>query len=138
MCNRVFMIHECVSRLTQLSIMIIYNIAWLILIQLIRVKIVMWQSDIVNTKLSVLPVCDKPYHTNKRKVQKRKLKCVHYADEIDKIDIPSCPHPGICVDKKVRNIICNTCVRLLLVLLPLTTVKTIIWRRSISLPTICL
>jgi len=30
-----------------------------------------WQSDIVYTKESVLPVCDKPYHTNKRKVQKR-------------------------------------------------------------------
>ena len=27
-------------------------------------------SDIVNTKGSVLPVCDKPYHTNKRKVRK--------------------------------------------------------------------
>ena len=23
------------------------------------------QSDLVNTKESVLPVCDKPYHTNK-------------------------------------------------------------------------
>jgi len=28
------------------------------------------QSDQVNTKESILPVCDKPYHTNKRKVQK--------------------------------------------------------------------
>jgi len=27
--------------------------------------IVRWQSDLVNTKESVLPVCDQPYHTNK-------------------------------------------------------------------------
>jgi len=30
--------------------------------------IVGWQSDIVNTKESVLPFCDKPYHMNTRKV----------------------------------------------------------------------
>ena len=29
------------------------------------------QSDLVHTKESILPVCDKPYHTNKRKLQKR-------------------------------------------------------------------
>jgi len=29
-----------------------------------------WQSDLVNTKESVFPVCDKPYHTKKRNVQK--------------------------------------------------------------------
>ena len=34
--------------------------------------IVRWQSDLVNTKESILPVCDKPYHTNKRIVQKGK------------------------------------------------------------------
>ena len=33
--------------------------------------IVRRQSDLVNTKLSVIPLSDKPYHTNKRKVQKR-------------------------------------------------------------------
>ena len=27
--------------------------------------IVGWQSDLVNTKENILPVCDKPYHTNK-------------------------------------------------------------------------
>jgi len=32
--------------------------------------IVRWQSDLVNTKESVLPVRNKPYYTNKRKVQK--------------------------------------------------------------------
>jgi len=52
---------------SQLSIMIIYNSTRSILIQWIRV---MWQSDLVITKESVLPVCDEPYHTNKRKVQK--------------------------------------------------------------------
>ena len=31
--------------------------------------IVMWQSDLVNTKESVLPDCDKPYHTDKRILQ---------------------------------------------------------------------
>jgi len=35
------------------------------------VMIVRRQSDLVNTKLSVIPLSDKPYHTNKRKVQKR-------------------------------------------------------------------
>jgi len=28
------------------------------------------QSDLENTKEGILPVCDKPYHQNKRKVQK--------------------------------------------------------------------
>ena len=55
----------------QLSIMIIYNSTWSILIQWIRVMIFRWQSDIVKTKESTLSGCDKPYHTNKRKVQKR-------------------------------------------------------------------
>jgi len=32
---------------------------------------VRWQSDIVNTTESELPVCDKPYHTSKGKLQKR-------------------------------------------------------------------
>ena len=54
----------------QLSIMIIYNITWSTLIQWIRIMIVRWQSDLVNTKKSILPVCDKPYHMNKRTVQK--------------------------------------------------------------------
>ena len=54
----------------QLSIMIIYNSTWSILIHWIRVMIVRWQSDLVNTKESVLPVRNKPYYTNKRKVQK--------------------------------------------------------------------
>jgi len=32
--------------------------------------IVRWHSGLVNTKESLLPVWDKPYHTNKSKVQK--------------------------------------------------------------------
>jgi len=32
--------------------------------------IVGWQSDLVNTKESIIPVCDKPYHTNKIILQK--------------------------------------------------------------------
>ena len=31
---------------------------------------VRWKSDLVNTKESVLPVCDIPYQMNKGKVQK--------------------------------------------------------------------
>jgi len=50
--------------LHQLSIRIIYNSTQSNLIQWIRV------SDLVNTKESVLPVCNKPYHTNKRNIQK--------------------------------------------------------------------
>ena len=51
--------------------MIIYNSTWSILTQWIRVMIVRWQSDLVNTKLeSERPDCDKPYHSNKSKVQK--------------------------------------------------------------------
>jgi len=34
--------------------------------------IVNWQFDPVNTKEIVLPVCDKPYHTNKKKSTERK------------------------------------------------------------------
>ena len=47
-----------------------YNSTWSNLIQWIGVMIVRWQSDSVNTKESVLPVCDKSYHTNKRILQK--------------------------------------------------------------------
>ena len=47
--------------------MIIYNSAWLNLIQWIRVIL---SRDLVNTKESVLPVFNKPYHTNKRILQK--------------------------------------------------------------------
>ena len=32
--------------------------------------IVKWKSDLVNTNESILPVCDEPYYTNKRKAQK--------------------------------------------------------------------
>ena len=32
--------------------------------------IIRWQSDLVTTKQNVLPVCDKPYHTNKEILQK--------------------------------------------------------------------
>jgi len=55
-------------------VLIIYYSTWYIVIQLITVVIVRWQSDLVNTKKkykeSLLPVCDKPYPTNKRNVQK--------------------------------------------------------------------
>ena len=37
------------------------------------VTIVNWQSDLINTKESILSVCDKPYHTNKRNVQKGEI-----------------------------------------------------------------
>ena len=49
----------------QLSIIIIYYSKWSFLIQWIMVMIVRWQSDLVNTNESLLPVCDKPYNTNK-------------------------------------------------------------------------
>jgi len=67
----------------QLSIMIIYNSKWSILIQWFNVMIVSWQCDLVNTTENVFPVCDKPYHTNKWNVQNRKeiavlRKCVAY------------------------------------------------------------
>jgi len=54
----------------QMSIMVIYNSSWSVLIQRIRVMIVRWHSDLLNTKENILPVCDKPYHTNQRRVQK--------------------------------------------------------------------
>jgi len=44
--------------------------SWSFLIQWIRVMIVRCQSYLENTKESALRVCDKPYHTNKSKVQK--------------------------------------------------------------------
>ena len=47
------------------SVMIIFNSSWSILIQ----WIVRWQSDLVNTK-KLLPVCNKPNHINKGKLQK--------------------------------------------------------------------
>ena len=53
----------------QLASMIIYNSKRPILIQWIRVMNGMWQSDLVDTKERVLPVFDKHYHTNKRKVK---------------------------------------------------------------------
>jgi len=34
------------------------------------INIVRRKSDLVNTKESILPVCDKPYHTNNRILQK--------------------------------------------------------------------
>jgi len=36
---------------------------------MIGVLIIRWQSDLVYTKESILPVCDKPYHTNKNTAQ---------------------------------------------------------------------
>jgi len=51
----------------QLLIIIIYNSTWWMLIQWTRFMIVRWQS--VNTKKCILPVCKKPYHTNKSSVQ---------------------------------------------------------------------
>jgi len=41
-----------------------------LLIQWIRVMIVRWQYDLVNKKESILHVCDKPYHKNKKKYRK--------------------------------------------------------------------
>jgi len=57
---------------TQLAITIIYNSTWSYLIQWIIVLIVMWQSDLVNTNESILPVYNKPYQTNKRTVHKER------------------------------------------------------------------
>ena len=51
-------------KVPQLSIMVIYNSTWSILIKWITGYIIKWQSDLANTKESVLPVCDKLYHTN--------------------------------------------------------------------------
>jgi len=49
----------------QLSIRIIYSSIFLFnFIPLDKVYIVKWQSNLVNTKESLLPVCDKPYHKN--------------------------------------------------------------------------
>ena len=42
----------------KLSVMSIYKSTWPILIQWLRVMLVRWQSDLVNTKESVRPVCD--------------------------------------------------------------------------------
>jgi len=43
-----------------------------------KVMVVKWPSDLVNKKNSVLPVCDKHYHTNNRNVQKwEKIEVVH-------------------------------------------------------------
>ena len=50
--------------------MIIYNSTWSILIPIDKDYIVRLQSDLVNTKASILPVCDKPYHTKKGILQK--------------------------------------------------------------------
>ena len=47
-----------------------WSITWPILIQWIMVMIVRWKFHLVYTNESVLPVCDKPYHTNNRNVQK--------------------------------------------------------------------
>jgi len=35
------------------------------LIRSIMIMIVRWQSELVNSNKSILPLCDKPYHTNK-------------------------------------------------------------------------
>jgi len=43
------------------------------------VMIVRCRSDLVNTKENVLPVCDLPFHTSKRKVKKgeKKIEVLH-------------------------------------------------------------
>ena len=56
------------------NLMITYNSIWSILIQWNRIRIDRLQSGLVNTKESVLPVRDKSYHMNKRKVHKGGLK----------------------------------------------------------------
>jgi len=53
---------------SQLSIMIIYNSIWSILIQWIRVMIVRWQSDLLNTKEIAVPDSDQPYHKIKENI----------------------------------------------------------------------
>ena len=62
---------SCMGQRTfpQLSLLIINNSTWSILNQWNTVIIIRWQSDLVNIKESVLPVCDKPYHNNKKKVK---------------------------------------------------------------------
>jgi len=50
-------------------VMIIYNSTWSI-IQRIWLMMVRRQSYLVNSKESVVHICDKPYHTNNRKVHK--------------------------------------------------------------------
>jgi len=51
--------------------MIIYNGTWSNFIQWIRVMIVRWQSDRVNTNDNVLSVCDKFYQTKKKEITER-------------------------------------------------------------------
>jgi len=56
--------------------MIIYNSVYMINFNSMnKGYIVGWQSDLVNTKESVLPVCDKPYQTDNELQQNgRRLK----------------------------------------------------------------
>ena len=62
--------HQAQWTVPQLSIIIIYNSKWSILIQWTRVMIVRRQSDLEKQKESILSVADKPYTLNKREVQK--------------------------------------------------------------------
>ena len=62
-----------IDRLCKTASVLLFLVIISILInQWIGVMIVKRQSDIVNTKESILPVCDKPFHTKKRKVQKER------------------------------------------------------------------
>jgi len=75
------------------SILDFYNSTWSILIQWIRFMIVWWQSDLVITKEGILPVCDKPYHMNKRKVQKEEESAV-----LQNCTLVKQKHNGLCQD----------------------------------------
>jgi len=58
---------------------------------------VSWQSDLVNTKESVLPVCDQPYHTKKEKYRMgRRLKfcgTVHCLSDVSADWKKTLPYP---------------------------------------------
>jgi len=56
-----------------MSILIIYNSTWSILIQWIRV-ILSGDNLTLQIQKSVLAVCDKPYHTNKENTESRDIK----------------------------------------------------------------
>jgi len=61
----------------QLSIFIIYISTLSILIQWIRALVISYQFDLINTRGSILPVCDKFITRTKRKGRKgRRLKCL--------------------------------------------------------------
>jgi len=69
----IFLQYKLTTTTTIIEIFIIYNTIWSKFVQWFCVRIVRWQSNLVNTKESIFPVCDDSYHRNKKKVQKGKV-----------------------------------------------------------------